>query len=454
MREKGSAAALPHGLRAIELDPKFALAYWAVGGNYTDVAEYGRAREYYAKAFEFRERASEREKLLIAGYYYMYVSGELEKARQIYEEWVESYPQDYIAWGSLGVAESELGEYEKALEANREFVRLSPDNVIGYVNLSAAWLAVQRLDEARRTLMEAQQRNLDELEIHNNLYGVDFLGGDAKGMAQELQWMESRPEYSSQGFSFASDTAAFAGQMRAARRLTVQGVEAAVRSAHKENAGIWEANSAIREAGVGEIAEARGAAEGGLKLAPESPGVQVEATLAWAMSGETQRTEGMAKQLAAKYPQDTQMQSLWLPTIAAEVELNRKNPQKALNLLEQAKPLEMAMIGFSANASCLYAPYVRGQAYLAMGAGAEAAGEFQKILDHGGLVWNCWTGALAHLGMGRAAALESKRLQGVEAERERERAKTAYKDFLSLWKDGDTDVPLLTQARAEYAKLE
>ena len=451
MREKGSAAALPHGLRAIELDPKFALAYWAVGGNYSDIAEYGQAREYYRKAFEFRDRASEREKLLIAGYYYLGVTGELEKATQIYQEWVESYPRDYIAYGSLAMAESEQGLHAKALEANREFLRLSPDNAIGYVNLGAALLAMQNFNEARQILMQAEARKLDELNIHMNLYAVSFLAGDQAGMTKEYSWLESQPEYRSHGLSLESDTAGYSGQLRKARELTTQAITASTRAANKENAAMWQANAALREAGFGNTSEARQAAAAALKLASNSPGAQIEATLAFALSGDAPRAETLAKGLSAKFPLDTQMQALWLPVIRAQLALDKRDAPAAVTLLQAAKPMELALIPFTANGSCLYAAYVRGQAYLAMGQGTPAAAEFQKILDPSGLIWNCWTGALAHLGLARANALQSKTPQGTDADAARARA--AYKDFLGLWKDADPDLPILKEAKAEYAKL-
>jgi hypothetical protein len=453
-RENGSAAALPHGLRALELDPQFALAYWAVGGNYGDILEYGRARDYYAKAFQFRERASEREKLLISGYYYLGVTGELDKAAQIYSEWTESYPRDYIAYGSLAMAESEQGLHEKALEANREFLRLAPDNVIGYVNLGFALLALQRIDQARQVLTQAEARHLDELNIHVNLYAADFLLGDAAAMAKELSWLESRSEYRSQGLSQESDTAAYSGQLRRAEQLTDQSIQAALQVNNKETAAMWQADAALRQAGSGNGAEARQAAAAALKLAPESPGVKIEATLAFALSDDTSRAEALSKDLSARFPLDTQMQLLWLPTVGAQLALNRKNAARAVELLQAAKPLDLALIPFTANGSCLYAPYVRGQAYLALGDGASAAAEFQKILDHTGIVVNCWTGALAHLGVARANALEAKTLQGPQSDAARVQALAAYKDFLTLWKDADSDIPVLKEAKAEYAKLQ
>ena len=453
-REKGSAAALPHGLRAIELDPEFALAYWAVGGNYGDILEYGHARDYFAKAFQFRERASEREKLLISGYYYLGVTGEVDKAAQIYSEWIESYPRDYIAYGSLAMAESEQGLHEKALEANREFLRLAPDNVIGYVNLGFALLALQRIAEARQVLTQAETRHLDELNIHMNLYAADFLSGDAAAMAKELSWLEGRSEYRSHGLSQESSTAAYSGQLRRADQLAERSVEAAMQVNNKETAALWQANAALWQAGFGNFPEARQAAAAALKLAPESPGVQIEATLAFALSADTPRAEALAKDLSARFPLDTQMQLLWLPTVGAQLALNRKNAAGALERLQAAKPLDLALIPFTANGSCLYAPYVRGQAYLALGDGASAAAEFQKILDHTGIVVNCWTGALAHLGVARANALQSKTLQSPQADAARVRALAAYKDFLTLWKDADADIPVLKEAKAEYAKLQ
>ena len=448
MREKGSAAALPHGLRAVELDPKFALAYWAVGGNYTDIGELGRARDYFGKAFEFRDRASSREKLLIAGYYYLDVTGELDKAAQIYQEWVESYPRDYVAHGSLGLAELELGSYDKALEANREFLRLSPDNVIGYVNLSGTFMALQRIDDARQVLVQAEERKLDELQIHQNLYAVDFVTGDASAMPKESSWLQGHPEYRSQGLALESDTAAYTGQLRKARELTAQAVDAAMLIANKENAAMFRANAALREAGFGNFAEAKDDAAAALKLAPSSPGVQIESTLAFALSGDTARAEPLAKDLSARFPLDTQMQSLWLPIINAQFALNKKDAQAAVDFIQPAKSMELALIPFTTNPSCLYAPYIRGQAYLALNQGAQAAAEFQKIIDHTGLVWNCSTGALAQLGLARAYAMESAATpDGAE------KSRAAYRDFLALWKDADPTIPILRQAQQEQSRL-
>src|ERR1700757_298817 len=206
------------------------------------------------------------------------------------------------------------------------------------------------------------------------------------------------------------------------------------------------------------MSSAKKAAADGLKLAPNSQAVQVEAALAFAMAGDTSRADLLAQDLNKRYPLGTQMQGLWLPAIQAQLALNRKNPTLALTTLQAASTIELGQIGWVWNLSCLYPTYIRGEAYLAAGQGKEAATEFQKILDHSGIVWNCWTGALAHLGVARANALQAKTFQGqgqgADADAARVRALAAYRDFLTLWKDADPDIPILKQAKAEYAKLQ
>jgi tetratricopeptide (TPR) repeat protein len=231
-------------------------------------------------------------------------------------------------------------------------------------------------------------------------------------------------------------------------------VESAIRVDSKESGAIWQANAALQQVAYGNRTEARQSAAEALKLAPANQGVESEAALAFAMAGDTARAESLAQDLGKRFPLDTQMQSLWLPAIQAQLALDRKNPVSALNTLQAASPIELGSIPFINNVSCLYHVYVRGEAYLAAGQGKEAAAEFQKILDHSGIVWNCWTGALARLGVARANALQSRTSQGADADAARVRALAAYKDFLTLWKDADPDIPILKEAKAEYAKLQ
>ena len=453
-REKGPVAALPSDQRAIQLDPDFALAYRALGSDYSSLGEIGRASEYFTKAFELRNHASEREKLAITADYYANVSGELDKAARSYQELIESYPRNAFGYPSLGVVYATQGQYEKGIAVMRQAQRLTPDNVAPYADLGNFLLALQRFDEARQTIHEAQAQKLDDFILHNGLYALAFLGTDSPAMGEQQQWFAGKPEVENFGLSLASDTEAYAGHLGKAQKLTKRAVDSATRADSKETGAIWQENAALREAAFGNSMEARQAAAAGLKLAPTSQGVRVEAALAFAIAADEARAKSLTQDLNQRYPLDTQMQSLWLPSIQAQVALNRKNPAAALEDLQAALAIELGQISFINNISCMYATYIRGEAYLASEQGKSAAAEFQKILDHNGIIWNCWTGALAHLGVARANALQSRTLQGADADAARVRALAAYKDFLMLWKDADTDIPVLKQAKEEYARLQ
>jgi eukaryotic-like serine/threonine-protein kinase len=452
-REKGPAAAIPYDQRAIELDPNFVDAYAALGGHYVNLGESGRAVEYYTKAFQLRDHASEPGKLAITGSYYNVVTGELEKAAQTYQEWIASYPRSDAGCVNLGIVYQEQGQYEKATEEFREGLRLRPDEVRTYEDLAIGLLALQRFDEVRQTIQQAQGRHLDNWVFYAVLYTAAFLRGDPSGMAEQQQWFAGRPEENF-GLSLASDTEAYSGHLGKARELTKHSVDSAIAVDNRENGAIWLENSALREAAFGNPAQAKQAVGEGLKLAPSSPAANAEAALAYAMVGDAVPAKSLAQELNKLHPLDTQMQSLWLPPIHAQLALNNKNPDSALTTLQAASPVELGGFNYNNNCSCLYPTYVRGEAYLAAGQGAAAAGEFQKILDHSGIVGPCWTGALARLGLARANALQAKTSQGVDADAARVRALAAYKDFLTLWKDADPDIPIFKQAKAEYGKLQ
>jgi serine/threonine protein kinase/tetratricopeptide (TPR) repeat protein len=451
--EKGSAAALPYHQRAIELDPNFAMGYLAVGNDYSALGETGRASDYYTKAFQLREHASEREKLAITADYYQNVTGELDKAAQTYQEEIENYPRRSGAHLGLGNVYAGQGQYEKATESFRQSLRLAPDNLAPYAALGNTLISLQRFDETRQIIHEGQARKLDSFYLRSALYALAFLGSDSAAMAEQQQWYAGKPE-ENMGLSLASDTEAYGGHLGKARELTKRAVDSAIRADSKENGAIWQENAAIEQAAYGNPAEARQSAAEALKLAPTSQGVEVEAALAFAMAGDTARAESLAQDLGKRFPLDTQMQSLWLPAIQAQLALDKKNPATALTALQTASPIEFGQILFLTNISCLYPTYVRGEAYLAAGQGREAAAEFQKIIDHSGIVWNCWTGALARLGVARANALQARSSSGADADLARSRALAAYKDFLALWKDADSDIPILKEAKAEYAKLQ
>jgi serine/threonine protein kinase/tetratricopeptide (TPR) repeat protein len=442
--EKGSAASLPYYQRAIELDPDFAMGYLSVGTDNLNLGEVGRASGYLTKAFLLRDHVSEREKLAINALYYSTVTGELDKAALTFQEEIESYPREPQSYGNSGLVFALQGRYEKAMEITRQGMRLDPDRVYLYSNLANYALALQRFDETRQIIHQAQARKSDQYVIHNALYALAFLATDSAAMAGQQQWFAGNPEYQNFGLALASDTEAYIGHLAEARELTKRAVDSAIRIDNKENGAIWKANAALQQAAYGNAAEARREAAEALEFVPASRDAEGEAALAFAMASDTARAESLARDLGNRFPLDTQMQSLWLPAIRAQLALDRKNPGSALNGLQAASPIELGQIASGANISCLYHVYIRGEAFLAGGRGSAAASEFERILDHNGIVWNCWTGALAHLGMARAYTIQG----------DRAKAKAAYQDFLTLWKDADPDIPILKQAKTEYAKLQ
>ncbi len=346
------------------------------------------------------------------------------------------------------------GQYEKATEITKQAMRLAPVGLaILYMHLANYTIALQHFDETRQVIHEAQARKLDDQVLHSALYALAFLGADSAAMAEQEQWFAGKREEDF-GLALAADTEAYAGHLGKSRALTKRAVDSAIRADSKETGAIWQANAALEEAAYGNAAEARQMAAAALKLAPTSQGMESEAALAFAMAGDTGRAESLAQDLGKRFPLDTQTQSLWLPAIQAQLGLDKRDPAPALSALQAASTIELGNIPFGNNISCLYHVYIRGEAYLAGGQGAAAAAEFQKILDHSGIVWNCWTGALAHLGVARANALQARTAQGVAADAARVRALAAYKDFLTLWKDADPGIPILKEAKAEYAKLQ
>jgi eukaryotic-like serine/threonine-protein kinase len=452
---KGIADALPYDQRAIEVDPNFSMGYHAAGIEYINLGEQVRASQFLTRAFQLREHTSEREKLVIMADYYRIATGELAKAVQTYEEQVESYPRDIRGYNNLSIAYSELGQYENAAKIGRQASRLAPDRAQIYSNLANYALALQHFDEARQMIRAAQTRGMDDAIVHNALYALAFLQADSAAVAEQQRWFAAKPGDENYGLALASDTEAYVGHLGKARELTQRAVDSAIRADSKETGAIWQANAALEQAAFGYSAESQRSAAQALQLAPASQGPESEAALAFAMAGETARAASLMQDLAKRFPLDTRTGSLWLPAIQAQLALDRKSPALALNTPQASTPLEFAAIPYLNNASCLYPLYIRGEAYLAAGQGSAAAAEFQKIIDHSGIVWNCWTGALAHLGVARAHALQSSASQahGADAEDARVRALAAYKDFLTLWKDADPDIPILKEAKAEYAKL-
>lgn len=447
------ASAPAYFQRALELDPNFAMADVQLGLSYYSLGQPGRARICFAKAFSLQQRTSEREKMQINALYYAYATGELDKAIHALQQQVEIYKAS-AAYNALSDLYTRVGQYENSADAARKLLSLDPSGQFVYGSLALDDLALQNLSGARQIVQQAQARAVDNYFLHMYLYTVCFLQADAGGMAEQQQWFASHSDYENYGLALTADTEAYFGHLNKARELTRLAADSAVRADNKENAAMYRANGALREAAYGNSAEARQSAAEALELSPGIPGVAVQAALAFAMTGESTRAVGLLQDLNKRFPLETQLQSLGLPAIEAQLELVRRKPDLALSTLRAGLPVEFANATFSTNnTSCLYPTYVRGQAYLAAGQGSAAAGEFQKIIDHNGIVWNCWTGAVAHLGVARANALQAKNSQGADADAARVRAQAAYKDFFTLWKDADPSIPLLKQAKVEYAKL-
>jgi eukaryotic-like serine/threonine-protein kinase len=454
-REQSPTAALPYFQKAIELDPNFARAYSAIGSVYTSQGEVGRASEYIRKAYELRDHANDREKATIESAYFETVTGEFEKGVRAREQFLTTYPGTSADYNSLANDYSGLGQFAKSLDLYQKAIQLDPSNSLPRSNIGNVLMALQRFAEARQSIQQSLASKNDIFLLHAQLYAIAFLATDAKGMDEELKWFQSHPDVSNFAPAMSSDTDVYAGRLAKARDLSRKAADLAVRADAKENGGIWLENNAIAEAVFGSASQARQQAADGLKLAPDSQAVNVEAAFAYATAGDTARAESMAQDLNRKYPLDTQMQALWLPAIQGQLALDRKNPKSAVEALQKATgDIEYGQIAFLNNISCLYPTYIRGQAYLVAGQGKEAAAEFQKILDHTGTVWNCWTGSLARLGVARANALVAKSGQGADSDLARTRALAAYKDFLALWKDADPTLPTLQQAKSEYAKLQ
>jgi eukaryotic-like serine/threonine-protein kinase len=445
VKEKGDAESIPFKKRAIELDPNFALAYAYLGVDYLNLNQPSLAAEYLKKAFDLRDRVTERERFIITTLYYDNITGESEKASQVYELWVQAYPRDALARANLGSHDMIVGQYEKAATETLESIRLEPNlNVATYGNLGQIYVALNRFDEARTATEAAFRLKFDDTPLHVNLYALGFLQDNAAAMKQQVDWTVGKPGAEDQMLSLESDTEAYHGRLEKARELSRRAVESARRRDEKESAALWQTHGAVREALFGNTDVARKNADATLVLAPGSRDAEARAALAYALAGDAAHAQSVADDLAKWFPLDTIVQSVWLPTIHAQVELSRKNAPRSIDLLQSAVPYEFGMLIAVAPNSCLYPVYVRAQAYLSTQQGSAAVTEFQKILDHRGLLWNCATGALAHLGLARAYAQQGDTVK----------AKSAYQDFFAFWKDADPDIPILKEATAEYAKLQ
>jgi tetratricopeptide (TPR) repeat protein/predicted Ser/Thr protein kinase len=444
-RTEGDAAAIPFFKRAIELDPKFALAYAWLGLVYVDIGEPSIAADYTRKAYELRDRTSESEKYFLSARFHKEVTGNLETAEQSCKLWIQAYPRSSMPQDTLsGAIYPAAGQYEKGVEAGREAIRLNPDYFASYALLMFNYISLNRLDEAKTTYEQALERKLKNPFFNVPLYQIAFLQNDSAGMAQQVARSAGTPGPEDELFGMAADTAAYSGRLRDAREFSHRAVDSAERAEEKEAAATYSALSSLREALFGNADEARRRATLAIGRSTGRD-VQYAAALALAYAADDKRAQTLADDLGKTFPEDTLVQFNFLPALRARLAVNRGNASEAIETLRAAAPYELGQTTSSIYGwTALYPVFVRGEAYLAAHQGSEAAAEFQKILDHRGIVINQPIGVLAHLQIGRAYAM-----QGDTA-----KAKPAYQDFLTLWKDADTDIPILKQANAEYAKLQ
>jgi eukaryotic-like serine/threonine-protein kinase len=436
-------AAVPLFEHAIQLDPNFAMAYAALGTSRHNLGEKILAAQNTEKAYELRTRVSEWEKFYIESHYHDFVTGDLEKARQAYELWAQIYPRETVPSTNLGVIYQTLGQHDKALVEYREAMRLSPADSLDFGNLVLAYLHLNRLDESRAAANDALTKNLDSADLRAALYEVAFLKKDLPGMAEQVSWSAGKPGKENLMLYLEADTAAYSGKLRIARELAGQAAASAARAGETEMAAGCESAAALWEALYGNASEARQRVTGTLAQS-NGRDAQYAAALALALIRDSAGAQVLADDLQKRFLEDTVVRFNYLPTLRAQIALADPSEEaKAAGALAATFPYELGVPGGSTFWMNLYPVYVRGEAFLAARQGTQAAAEFQKILDWPGVVVNEPIAALALLGLARSHALAG----------DAPKAQTAYRDFLTLWKDADPDVPVLVAAKSEYAKL-
>lgn len=433
--EKGGTAPIPFLKRAIELDPNFAIAYTILGVTYNNVGELSLATENLRKGFELRERTSENERYSISGLYYSLVTEETNRANEVYEEWARAYPRNFVPQANLGANYYYLGQFEKAIQFLTNSLRLDPDAGFSYGFLGDAYRSVGKLAESKEVYERAIARKMEVPEIHISRYMVAFLEGDAREMQQQVAWATGKEGGEDQLLSIQADSEAYAGHFARAQDLSQSAFDSAQKNGLHETAAYWRLNAALRKVEVGEYGSAKEDVASALGMGSNTT-LESLAAMTLARMREDNRSRAITDDIRKKEPLNELLNGYWVPPVHAVIELNRNRPQQALELLKPSS-------GYEFGPFSLPLVYVRGEAYLKAGNGKLAAVEFQNIIDHGAVVTNDVLGALAHLQLGRAYVVYG----------DTAKSKAAYKDFLSLWKDADPEIPILKQAKAEYTKL-
>jgi serine/threonine protein kinase/tetratricopeptide (TPR) repeat protein len=434
---KGEETAAPFFKQAISLDPNFAMAYATLGQVEMNRGEPALSAEYTRKAYDLRDRASQAEKFYIDTHYFENVNRDEEKAQQVYELWTQTYPRDVIPINNLGVLHQMLGQWDQALQLGRNALKTGEPQSIDFTEVAGSYVALGRYDEAKATIKEANDRKLDVPFFHRVLFYAAFAQNDAAAMRHELTMLSNfSPEEAALALGLDAEAQAYVGRLAKARELFKRSVDAYEALGKKESAANVLATQARLEAETGDAAAAKRVAVAGLAL-DSSVGVKERVAFAFARAGDSARAQSLADEVAKAFPTGTVVNKFELPAIRAAIELDRNNPAKALEILQPVAPYDLS------NARGMWPAYERGRANLALHKGADAAVDFQKVIDHPGVVHTTVTGALAKLGLARAHAIEG----------DSAKARVAYQDFFALWKDADPDVPILVAAKSEYAKL-
>ena len=440
---QGDAAAIPLFKSAIELDPSFAMAFARLGISYLNLAQFGLANENFQTAYGLRERVSERERLTISAYYFTWVTGELDKANETYQRWTQAYPRDDVPHNNLGLNYEYIGLYDKALVETAESIRLNPEeSTISRSNLVGFYCLTNRLEEAKLAYQQALLRKAETGYLHECRFAVAFMEDDDAEMDRQLSWAAGKPGMEDALLAHRADVEAFSGHLVKAREFSRSAVESALHAGEPEDAAKNQMNAVLREVEFGNSTRARSETALALGRSPAT-GIRVLAALALARAGDSDHAQRIADDLQKENPLNTMINGYWVPTIRAAIEIDHKNPGKAIQILEAAAPYELGDPAPTGFGSSLYPVYLRGQAYLLSRQGNPAAAEFQKYVEHRSTVNSYPLGALAQLGIARACALRKDRVK----------ARVAYQEFLTLWKDADPDIPILKEAKAEYARL-
>ena len=445
----GSAAAIPFANRAIEIDPGFASAYALIGRFYGDIGESVLSANNTSKAYQLRDRTTDQEKFFISVNYDLDVTGNLEKAQQACDLWIQAYPRVWLPHGLLsGGVYPVLGKYERATEEAKIAIGIDPDFSIGYINLAASYVALDRWAEAESALRLAFDRKLEIPDFVVERYVIAFLKDDQAAMERETSLAQKEPGVDDWMSNSEAFVLAYSGHMEEARKMSRAAADFARKAGRPDSEALYDTDGAVREALFGNVSAARQRAGDALELS-KSRDVEYGAAFALALSGDSSRSQSLADDLSSRFAQDTRVQFTYVPMLRALIALNHSEPSKAIESLQTTIPYELGIpteggSEFLLGVGNLYPAYVRGLTYLAARKGREAAAEFQKILDHRGIVVCDPIGALAHVQLGRAYALAGDRLK----------ATSAYQDFLTLWKDAGPDIPILKQAKAEYTKLQ